>query len=379
MKDVIRVPAIAIEQNAGTTLYSFGIDGKILGQVCSVSRIKRNSSEIEGYQRPEIQSHISEIKRYLESDHSMLPNSVVIAFDPRVEFVASASKGAQNQPSQSIAGELLIPFDDQTPEHERPGFIVDGQQRLAAIREASLDRFPVFATAFITSSIAQQTEQFILVNSTRPLSRSLVYELLPHATGNLPSFLKKRQFPTVLVEKLNTSPDSPLFRLVKTPTVGEGVIKDTSLIAMIEHSLSDGALYWHRGENRATPDIETMYSILTQYWSAVRDSFPEAWGLLPRKSRLMHGAGIVSMGFIMDAMVDKWQSKLDAKVFLDELAALKPYCKWTSGFWNLGPGQQRKWNEIQNTGKDIQLLANYLLARYRGIQIKGDVEGRELF
>ena len=31
------------------------------------------------------------------------------------------------------------------------------------------------------------------------------------------------------------------------------------------------------------------------------------------------------------------------------------------------PGCQRKWNEIQNTSKDIQLLANYLLVQHKSL------------
>jgi hypothetical protein len=44
-----------------------------------------------------------------------------------------------------------------------------------------------------------------------------------------------------------------------------------------------------------------------------------------------------------------------------------PLCRWTDGIWDFGPGQQRKWNEIQNTTKDVQLLANYLLVQYKAL------------
>ena len=40
---------------------------------------------------------------------------------------------------------------------------------------------------------------------------------------------------------------------------------------------------------------------------------------------------------------------------------------WTDGYWDFGPGCQRKWNEIQNTSKDVQLLANYLLLQYKSL------------
>ena len=39
--------------------------------------------------------------------------------------------------------------------------------------------------------------------------------------------------------------------------------------------------------------------------------------------------------------------------------------KRPDGFWDFGPGKQRRWNEVQNTSKDIQLLSNYLLVQYK--------------
>jgi hypothetical protein len=40
---------------------------------------------------------------------------------------------------------------------------------------------------------------------------------------------------------------------------------------------------------------------------------------------------------------------------------------WTDGYWDFGPGDQRKWNEIQNTHRDIQILANCLLIQYKSL------------
>jgi hypothetical protein len=83
----------------------------------------------------------------------------------------------------------------------------------------------------------------------------------------------------------------------------------------------------------------------------------------------MHGAGIVSLGFIMDAISDRYRRDglPTLEQFLRDLQPLKDVCRWTDGFWDFGPGQQRKWNEIQNTSKDIQLLANYLLVQYKAL------------
>ena len=77
--------------------------------------------------------------------------------------------------------------------------------------------------------------------------------------------------------------------------------------------------------------------------------------------------GIVSLGFIMDAIYDRYSRKRipGNDDFAYDLTQLREVCRWTSGFWDFGPGAQRKWNELQNTSRDIQLLTNYLLCEYK--------------
>jgi len=94
-----------------------------------------------------------------------------------------------------------------------------------------------------------------------------------------------------------------------------------------------------------------------------------AWGLPPRQSRLMHGAGIISLGFLMDAIADRHrQLRIPAPDdFAADLLPLRNECRWTDGYWDFGPGAQRKRNEIQNTTRDIQALSNHLLVRYKAL------------
>src|SRR4051812_37564417 len=83
----LSLPALAIEQAAGRTLYSFAVDGKKLTAFAAVSRVKRNDAhELAGYQRAESLAHIRTIRKYLESEDAILPNALVIAFDSRVRF-----------------------------------------------------------------------------------------------------------------------------------------------------------------------------------------------------------------------------------------------------------------------------------------------------
>jgi DGQHR domain-containing protein len=364
-KEELRLPAIQVQQGTDQTLYTFAVDGKQVPSFATVSRIRRPTGELEGYQRPEVHSHIAEIRRYVESPAPMIPNAVVIAFDSRVRFIPDAPD--DSHPSFTRPGTIVIPLTPGSSAEDKPGFIVDGQQRLAAIREARVDYFPICITAFITNDLRRQTEQFILVNSTKPLPKGLIYELLPGTDGTLPSLLQRRRFPAYLLDRLNRDAESPMRNKIQTPTNPEGLIKDNSVLRVLENSLSDGALYRFRGSNEGEGDTEAMLSTLKAFWGAVAEVFQDAWELPPRRSRLVHGAGIVSMGFVMDAISERNRSEsVPSEVqFAEDLRPLRDVCRWTDGYWAFGPGQQRKWNEIQNTPKDIQLLSNYLMVQYK--------------
>lgn len=129
---------------------------------------------------------------------------------------------------------------------------------------------------------------------------------------------------------------------------------------MLENSLSDGVLYCY-------DDAEEQLQVLKHYWSAVATVFPEAWGKPPRHSRLMHGAGFVAMGFLMDTIADRHRrkSKLTQRMFAKDLEPLKPICRWTEGHWEFGPDDVLKWNELQNVPRHIQMLSNHLLYQFR--------------
>ncbi len=279
-KHELRLPALEVRQSKNRVLYSFAMDGKLLPKVTTISRIVRDQNhKILGYQRPEVLSHISEIRNYLESDNPMIPNAIVVAFDNRVRFEPLGQD--PDKSGFSRPGFLVIPIEEGQPDELRPGWIVDGQQRAAAIREARISRFPVCVVGFIAESDQEQREQFILVNSTKPLPKGLVYELLPSTEARLPTMLQRRRFPNLLLDRLNLDEDSPLRGMIRTPTVVSGVIKDNSLIKMIENSLSDGVLFRFRSDDEKKADTERMLETLKNYWGAVAQVYKPAWGLPP--------------------------------------------------------------------------------------------------
>lgn len=359
-KASLQLPALEVTQGDDRKLYSFAVDGKQLHEFCTISRVSRHDGEgLNGYQRPEVVSHITQIRDYLESPNPMLPNAIVVAFDNSVKFHSAERKGKGDAPF-SRPGFLEIPIDDDIADADKPGWIVDGQQRAAALRDARVQGFPVCVVGFVAHGLEEQRQQFILVNATKPLPKGLIYELLPSTEGKLPLALQRRRHPAQLSERMNFDEDSPLQGMIRTPTNGTGVIADNSMLKMIENSLSDGVLYLYE-------DIDDQLQVLKQFWKAVKKVFPDAWGELPRKSRLMHGAGVVSMGFLMDTIADRHRRKrkLTSRLFERDLEPLREICQWTEGHWEFGEDNTLKWNEVQNVPRHIQLLSNYLLIQYR--------------
>lgn len=356
---LMRLPALEIRQG-DRMIYAFAVDGKRLHEFAAVSRAHRDDGRLEGYQRPEVLNHVKAIRRYLESPGAMLPNAIVVAFDDRVIFEPVRTKADANF---SRIGSLIIPLGDTKDDAAKPAWLVDGQQRSAAIRDADLPEFPVAAVGFIARSDEDQRSQFILVNNTKPLPKGLIHELLPETEGHLPPAYLRRKLPAYLMARLNSDAESPFQRLIATPTMASGYIKDNSVLKMIENSLYEGALYQYRDPLSGLGDDDQMLLHLKYFWGYVRDQWPIEWALPPRKSRLTHGVGIQSLGYLMDYFTEGVQaSDIRGLDIPDKLRALDEVTAWTTGTWTLGPEDKRRWNGLQNTPNDVRSLANLLLA-----------------
>lgn len=352
----MRIYAQQVIQPSGRPVFAFAATAETILQISDVPHIGRgDSGGLVGYQRPEIASHINEIRRYLESDDAVLANAVVVAFDERVQFEELQST------SISFWGELVIP--EECSGERKPGFVVDGQQRLAALASCKHENFPFFVIAMIAPSVDEQRKQFVLVNRTRPLPQGMIYELLPEIAGVLPQNLAKQQLAASIVSRLNLTPDSILYHRIKSPTCPTGLIKDNSLRRAVLNSLSDGALLYALSTVRTRDEsLDCMAQILRIYWQSVADVFPSAWNLPPKQSRLTHGVGVVAMGFVFDYIyINKPPEQAWSIDYVtDQLTKIVSKCAWTSGEWQFS-SESRLWNSLQNVDRDIRVLSNYLI------------------
>jgi DGQHR domain-containing protein len=357
---LLRLPALRLRQGAGREVFAFGVEGKQLPEFTDIDRIRRDDDGlIHGYQRTEILTHTRAIRDYLTEPDALLPNAIVVAFARGRARFEPAPDAVDVASACTTVGTLIVSLAGGDGD-DKAALVVDGQQRRAALREAQISSFPVYVTAYVPRDPADEREQFVRVNSARPLPKSLIYELLPTTAGPLPPALARLQFPAVLAARLNQDPDSPLAGRIKTPTNPDGIVRDNSILRHLEASLSDGALYRHRDPHTGRGDIEAMLELLKAFWAAVARVFPDAWALPLRRSRLHHGAGVTALGFVMDTIAAGYPDTPTVEDFTAALAPLTSVCAWTAGTWVFRSGSTRQWNEIQNTSSDISLLTQHL-------------------
>ena len=332
--------AVSAQQSSEHTVLTFAAKAADVLHFAAIDRIGRDAQGVlSGFQRPQVAAHIREIRDYLQKPDAVLPNPIVVAFTDRVA-VEDLGNGAV---------QLTIDMRSGVP-----GLVVDGQQRLSALAE--LDReFQVFVSALICRDEAELRRQFVLINNTKPLPKSLIYELLP-TVGDLPPRLSRRSTASDLTARLNFD-NTALKGYIKQHTRPEGIIADTVMQKIIMESLSNGVM---RELIRGARGEERCVRLMSNFFEAVKMIWPEAWhAQTPHTSRLLHGAGIQAMGDVMEVLAERGAART-VEDFRSGMECLKGKTAWTSGEWHMD-GEIRRWNGLQNVNRDVALLKHFLV------------------
>jgi DGQHR domain-containing protein len=362
MTKQVVVRALRAVQGERVPVYSFFIPGHELLKVAAIARIGRTpKGKLEGFQRDGIKRHVASITEFLDSGKVLFPNAIILAMSSRVKFVRSRGKEPDGATCAGEIGTLYIPTVESGP---ACAWIVDGQQRSLALSQSHNRDLSVPVVAFVSEDLAVHREQFILVNKAKPLSPRLVDELLPEVDAHLPRDLATRKLPSALVDKLNRSAQSPFHMVIKRASDGpeaNGVVNDRALVTAIRKRIESplGALAAFRRSGSRLADTDAMYKILIEFWSAVKSAFPDAWGLPPTHSRLMHSVGIEAVSSLMDSLYMRMPPDEPADAFLRRsLQAIAPYCAWHSGSWtDIG----KNWDELEYTSRDVRELTEQLV------------------
>lgn len=333
--------AVMARQSPHNTVLSFAASAHEVMSFSTIERIARDANgHLSGFQRPQIAAHIREIRDYLETLEAVLPNPIVVAFTSGIEV--EAGQGGACQVSIDVS-------------HGPCGLIVDGQQRVTALSQVEGKDFQVFVSALVCRDETELRRQFVLINNTRPLPKTLIYELLPTVPGGLPRRMSERSIAADLTARMNRL--EPLEGRIRQHTSPTGVISDIAIQKFFLNSLSDGAMRLLIPKDNG---VELCLGLAQEFFKAVAYVFRDAWEeQTPKTSRLVHGAGIVAMGYVMD-LLHRSDDACTWPDFAAGMNCLVDKVAWTSGEWDFGGGDRRHWKAIQNTGGDIATLTAYL-------------------
>ena len=253
---LIQRRALRIDQNPAHPLFMFTLTSDELLKVADISRITRDEDgTLIGYQRPDVRQHVQNIVDYLDSESIIFPNSIILALSSNVKFKQSRGPGADDGYAKSGTLEISLPSGDGP----KPAWIVDGQQRAIALSKCKRRDLPIPVNAFVADEVDLQRDQFLRVNSAKPLPRGLITELLPEVSSNLPANLSAKKMPSAFCDWLNREKTSPFFGLVQRASNPEEeksstVIADNSIVKMVEESLSQPS-----DRSMSTSSIASMY------------------------------------------------------------------------------------------------------------------------
>ena len=147
-KRLLRYDVIVPRQSRGLPVFTFAARAADVARFARIERAGRNEAgTLQGFQRPQIASHIREIRDYLEKPTSILPNPIVVAF--------TGSAALEMKPSR--ATKTSHPFNRLAIDISNgpPGWIVDGQQRFTALSEVRNRDFEVLVSGFICNYLQE--------------------------------------------------------------------------------------------------------------------------------------------------------------------------------------------------------------------------------
>jgi DGQHR domain-containing protein len=284
-----------VSQEIGT-FYSTVIPAQTLLEICTFDfrKIADNNGvkEFLGIQRPLKMDRVKEIKKFIRTADGCFPTSIVISVDERcVTLNDDKSELTLHSYEDKIDPEIVIPF-------RAIATIIDGQHRLKAFEETDIN-WGLSVNIFVGIDEGTQASIFSKVNLAQTkVNKSLVYDLFALDKGRSPEKTCHE-----IVVALNSISESPFFERIKRlgsatdgifgetlsqATVVKGILPYITKDPMTDRDIGkrigvfpdrgaadfDRRIFYPFFQKKADAEI---LAILINYFSAVKERWPDAW------------------------------------------------------------------------------------------------------
>lgn len=277
----LRVDCFKIIQSC-YEFYLFIMNSKLLREIAYVS--VRDSNKPMGYQRYLNHKRLKEVGDYIKKPRSTFPNSIIVNFEK--------TKARFEESPEHNKGILVIKREKNI------AWIIDGQHRLFGFDHSEGKEFDLIVSAFIGLDIGDQATVFKIINSTQKgVNPSLIYDLIELTKDA--DYADERAHE--IIKALNSDTDSPWNNLIKMVGKGSGIISQAAILNEIKKLLKDPIF-------KEYPSGEQI-RILKDYFEAIKNLFPEAWG--NKKYVLCKTLGVAAILSIMPKILIHCRIKND--------------------------------------------------------------------
>ena len=249
------------------------------------------------YQRMLDESRVRNIQKFLDNHYSDEDTSKILPFPTPVtlsiesEFIETDPEGYFKKNSDTAS----VIYKDQlyiNPDMKKSILIVDGQHRLAGIKEftknnllASSQEIYIYLTLLINYDLSMQAKVFANINfQVKPVNKSLYYDIF----GSLPDEYNELTFAHILVKRINK--DEDIGGLIKMLGTGSGTVSLAFMVETIVDELTE--INKRSGEKQALYDICQLYmkdqekfkkkygklgKLFIEYFKIIKDELPDTF------------------------------------------------------------------------------------------------------
>ena len=182
---MISVPVIKVAQQLGD-LYIGRIRAEDLWNIAEadigeISQQRDNIYKFTGIQRKLNEKRVKEIAEYVKTVDATFPTAIVLAASSQIAQISDK----QNSVDLLVDKMELVERPDAGDDLYRLIVrIIDGQHRIAGLRQANAADFEVNISLFLDADVEDQARIFSVVNLEQTkVSKSLVYELFGYSTS----------------------------------------------------------------------------------------------------------------------------------------------------------------------------------------------------
>lgn len=330
MNNEIKFTCIEVVQPIGV-FYVGSMDYKDLIHISHVDvrRLEGKEREVETYmgiQRPLSSNRVKEIGKYVNLVDATFPTSVILA--------VSSSDVAYNKQNHTMT----------LKKEGSVAKVLDGQHRIAGLESCTYPggKFQINVVLFVDMELEDQAIVFATINKSHTkVNKSLVADLFDFAQDRSPQKSAHN-----IVRALNEKQVSPFEGKIKILGVADDKEKETITQATFVDSLlkyvtsdrmTDRDLY-KRGKKPSKvegPEAEKLFfrnlfidekdaqiaQIISNYFSAVKMKWPDAWGTVAPDMILNRSTGFIAlMRLLKDAYLSF--NKLEQVISKDEFVKL---------------------------------------------------------